>query len=61
MEAHIVYDDRMSELETDTILRIAQFARSHGFDYHAAAYTKEGRRAAAKLFWDHYFETEVKL
>lgn len=61
MEAHIMYDDKLSDLETDLVLRAARFARSRGFDYHAAAYTPEGRRAAAKLFWDHYFETEVEL
>jgi len=61
MEAHIMYDDKLSDLETDLVLRAARFARSHGFDYHQAAYTPEGRRAAAKLFWDHYFETEVEL
>ena len=49
MEAHIVYDNKLSELESDTVLRIARFARSRGFDYHQAAYTPEGRRAAAKL------------
>ena len=58
----IIYEDRMGQFENDVNFRIARYVASrYGMDVHASAYTPEGRRAAAAVFWADYFESDKEL
>ena len=60
--SEIIYEDRMGDLENDVYYRIATYvANRYGMDFHASAYTPEGRRAAAAVFWKDYFESDKEL
>jgi len=60
--SEIIYEDRMGQLENDVYYRIATYvANRYGMEFHASAYTPEGRRAAAAVFWADYFESDKEL
>jgi hypothetical protein len=62
MTDQIIYEDRMGQLENEVYFRAATYvANRYGMDFHASAYTQEGRRAAAAVFWADYFESDKDL